>query len=109
DGRPRSLHAVLPLGDAVVDDTWYTLGMRGTGSKDLVLDGVFVPDHRTMPTGTLFDGRSPHADRHATNLYKAPVISSLAVQAGGTVLGMARRTYDAFVERTRTRQEVYTA
>lgn len=108
DGKPMSLHAVLPRGDAVVDDTWFTLGMRGTGSKDLVLEDVFVPAHRTMPTGTLFDGRSPHADRHPTNLYKAPVISSLALQAGGTILGMARNLYDAFVERTRTRPEIYT-
>lgn len=109
DGKPRSLHAVLPVADATVDDTWHTLGMRGTGSKDLVLEDAFVPEHRTMPTGTLFDGRSPHADRHATNLYKAPVISSLAVQAGGTILGMSRSVYDAFVERTRARREVYTA
>jgi len=27
-----------------VQDTWRTLGMRGTGSHDTVLDGVFVPD-----------------------------------------------------------------
>ncbi|MPY94677.1 MAG: hypothetical protein GEV08_16930 [Acidimicrobiia bacterium] len=109
DGKPRSLHVVLPLADALVDDTWFTLGMRATGSKDLVLEDVFVPEHRTMPTGTLFDGRSPHAARHETNLYKAPVISSLALQAGGTILGMARAAYDAIVERTRVRKEVYTA
>ena len=24
-------------------DNWHTLGMRGTGSNDVVLDGVFVP------------------------------------------------------------------
>lgn len=26
-----------------IDETWDTLGMRGTGSHDLLLDGVFVP------------------------------------------------------------------
>jgi alkylation response protein AidB-like acyl-CoA dehydrogenase len=28
---------VMPKRDVVIDDTWFTLGMRGTGSKDIVL------------------------------------------------------------------------
>ncbi|ULL15867.1 acyl-CoA dehydrogenase [Paenibacillus sp. H1-7] len=28
-----------------IEETWNTLGMRSTGSHDLVLDRVFVPDH----------------------------------------------------------------
>ena len=43
---PTVLHFAVPL-DAPgvkVQDTWRTLGMRGTGSQDTVLDGVFVPD-----------------------------------------------------------------
>ena len=27
-----------------VEDTWHTLGMRGTGSHDVVIDGLFVPE-----------------------------------------------------------------
>ncbi|MGH7316032.1 MAG: acyl-CoA dehydrogenase family protein [Candidatus Rokuibacteriota bacterium] len=43
---PTVLHFALPL-DAPgleIKDTWRTLGMRGTGSHDIVLNGVFVPD-----------------------------------------------------------------
>ena len=43
---PTVLHFAIPL-DApgiVVQDTWHPLGMRGTGSHDVVLDAVFVPD-----------------------------------------------------------------
>ena len=43
---PTVLHVAIPL-DAPgleIKDTWRTLGMRGTGSHDIVLDGVFVPD-----------------------------------------------------------------
>jgi alkylation response protein AidB-like acyl-CoA dehydrogenase len=45
-GGPTVLHFAIPL-DAPgleIKDTWRTLGMRGTGSHDIVLDGVFVPD-----------------------------------------------------------------
>ncbi|MGH7416651.1 MAG: acyl-CoA dehydrogenase family protein [Candidatus Rokuibacteriota bacterium] len=46
DAGPTVLHFAIPL-DAPgleIKDTWRTLGMRGTGSHDIVLDGVFVPD-----------------------------------------------------------------
>ena len=43
---PTVLHFAIPLDAPGVmrHDNWRTLGMRGTGSHDLTLDGVFVPD-----------------------------------------------------------------
>ena len=40
------LHVAVPLGapGVTIHDNWRTLGMRGTGSHDVTLDGVFVPD-----------------------------------------------------------------
>ena len=46
---------MIPKAEIVVDDTWYTLGLRGTRSKDLVAEGVFVPEHRAMRSKLLFD------------------------------------------------------
>jgi alkylation response protein AidB-like acyl-CoA dehydrogenase len=105
---PANVHVVVPTADVEVDDTWFTLGMRGTGSKDVVLDAVFVPEHRTMSTGRLFAGRSPHGGEQATGLYVHPVLPSLATQLAGSILGMAQRMVELFVERTRVRPDVYT-
>ena len=43
---PTVLHFAIPMDAPGVKrhDNWRTLGMRGTGSHDLTLDGVFVPD-----------------------------------------------------------------
>jgi alkylation response protein AidB-like acyl-CoA dehydrogenase len=40
------LHFPVPMtaGGVTVLDNWRTLGMRATGSNDVMLDGVFVPD-----------------------------------------------------------------
>jgi acyl-CoA dehydrogenase len=46
ESGPAVLHCAIPL-DApgvTIQDNWRTLGMRGTGSHDVVLDNVFVPD-----------------------------------------------------------------
>lgn len=107
-GGPGSLHVILPREEVDVDDTWHTLGMRGSGSKDVVLDDVFVPAHRAEATGALFAGRSPHVHDHANSgLYMIPVLCSLSTQLGGTVLGMAREMLNLFIEKTRVRPDIY--
>jgi alkylation response protein AidB-like acyl-CoA dehydrogenase len=107
DEPPRGVHVVIPKRDAVIDDTWFTLGLRGTGSKDIVLEEVFVPEHRSMPTGTLLDGRSPHAELHS-HLYRMPVLASLTYLIGGPLIGLARKALEIHVERTGVRREIYT-
>ena len=43
---PTVLHFPVPFADegVTITDTWHTLGMRGTGSHDVVIEGVFVPE-----------------------------------------------------------------
>lgn len=106
-GDPRNIHFVVPTREVQVDDTWFALGMRGTGSKDIVLEEIFVPDHRVMPTGDLFAGLSPWAAEHPTGLYMHPVLPALATQLAGCALGMAREMLARFVEHNRVREDVY--
>jgi alkylation response protein AidB-like acyl-CoA dehydrogenase len=46
EAGPTVLHFAIPLPDPGVapQDTWHVLGMRGTGSQDVVIKDVFVPD-----------------------------------------------------------------
>lgn len=108
EGPPRGVHLVLPKEDVAVDDTWFALGLRGTGSKDVVLEEVFVPEHRSMTTGTLFDGRSPHVAMHPSYLFRMPVLPTLNYLIGGPLIGLAKRALRLHVERTRSRRDIYT-
>jgi alkylation response protein AidB-like acyl-CoA dehydrogenase len=108
EGPPRGVHLVLPKEDAQIADTWFTLGLRGTGSKDVVLEELFVPEHRSMMTGTLFDGRSPHVSMHPSYLFRMPVLPTLNYFIGGPLIGLAREALRLHVDRTRSRRDVYT-
>ena len=47
DGEPaKVLHFGVPMKapEVTIVDTWRTLGMRGTGSNDVSIDGLFIPD-----------------------------------------------------------------
>jgi alkylation response protein AidB-like acyl-CoA dehydrogenase len=46
EAGPTVLHFGAPLkGEGIrIEETWRTLGMRGTGSNDVVFEGTFIPD-----------------------------------------------------------------
>ncbi|RYD74792.1 MAG: acyl-CoA dehydrogenase, partial [Verrucomicrobiaceae bacterium] len=46
DGKRSVIHFGAPMAsqEVAIEDTWRTLGMRGTGSNDVVIEGLFVPD-----------------------------------------------------------------
>ena len=48
DGGPFVVHFAAPMSapEVRVLDTWRTLGMRGTGSHDIEIDGLFIPDDK---------------------------------------------------------------
>ena len=100
-----SLIVVMPKANAVIDDTWFTLGMRGTGSKDLVLDKVFIPDHYAVSLIEAQLGTVPGID---IPLYRLPIRPTLATMLLGTIVGMAERGLHLFIGQTRTRRDVYT-
>lgn len=97
-------HVMVPRADVELVDTWYTLGMRGTGSKDLVVNDAFIPEHRTVPTFPTFLGLSPHAKAPT---YRLSVYSGLPAMLSGSVLGMAEAGLKAFVDATSTRTNPY--
>jgi alkylation response protein AidB-like acyl-CoA dehydrogenase len=96
-------HVVVPRSDIMIDDTWHTLGMRGTGSKDLVANDVFVPEHRVMVSFPMYLGLSPHA---SAPTYRLPIFAGLSSMVAGSVLGMAERGIKEFVDKVKTRKDV---
>jgi 3-hydroxy-9,10-secoandrosta-1,3,5(10)-triene-9,17-dione monooxygenase len=52
---------ILPKGDYTIVDDWFVTGMRGTGSKSIRADNVFVPAHRTCNIGALMGWNPPGA------------------------------------------------
>ncbi len=106
--RAPGVHVVMPRSDIDVDDTWQVLGMRGTGSKDLVANGIFVPAHRTIDTRKFFLGQSPYIKNHPTNLYYLPAEAILGVLAPTALLGAARYALRKFIEHTHNRRVIIT-
>lgn len=49
----------VPRSDVSIEDDWFVSGLCGTGSKDLILDNVFVPTHRRVSGMDIVMGTTP--------------------------------------------------
>jgi alkylation response protein AidB-like acyl-CoA dehydrogenase len=85
DGTQRV--CFFPAADVEFHDTWHSVGMRGTGSLDIAVTDVFVPDELTVVAG---DAGSQVDDPIA----RFPNFTLLALGIAGTALGVARRALD---------------
>ena len=100
---PAVLFFALPIGDAKVIDTWHVDGMIGTGSNDIVVDDVFVPDHRALNMADMREGRAPGALLHRNPLYRMPMLPFLAITAAIPAVGNARAAVGHFTQRLKER------
>jgi 3-hydroxy-9,10-secoandrosta-1,3,5(10)-triene-9,17-dione monooxygenase len=91
-------------GDYRIDDTWHVAGLRGTGSKDIVVEGVFVPTHRTQSHTEYAMAHSlPGQVRNDGPLYRLPwsVVFNMAVAA--SVFGAAQGFVETWIAEARDR------
>jgi 3-hydroxy-9,10-secoandrosta-1,3,5(10)-triene-9,17-dione monooxygenase len=96
---------LLLAGQYRIEDNWHVAGLKGTGSKDIVVDDAFVPDHRTQSHLDYALGLPlPGQEKNDGPLYRMPwsVVFNLALAA--SVLGSARGFVEAWTRETRTRR-----
>ncbi len=98
---------VLPAEEVEVVDTWHTAGMRGTGSHDVVVTDVVVPEHRIAAVADIYGGTAPGARFHDAPTYRWPLVPALALTASMPVLGAAERVTELFAERLGSRVLAY--
>jgi 3-hydroxy-9,10-secoandrosta-1,3,5(10)-triene-9,17-dione monooxygenase len=104
DGNPTDFRTfLLPRADYEIEDVWDTIGLRGTGSNDIIVKDAFVPEHRTlsfMDTGRCFGaGQAVNTGP----LYKLPFASVFSCSIAVPVVGMAQGAYAAYVGWTKER------
>lgn len=105
---PEPLHFLLPRSDYEIDqDSWNVFGLRGTGSKDLIVKDAFVPEYRTIRTDPVTDGTSCLDESRDITLYRMPRNIMFSGTITAATLALAGGTLAAYINWTRNRQSRY--
>jgi alkylation response protein AidB-like acyl-CoA dehydrogenase len=103
--RPDMRYFMVPISDVKIIDDWHVMGLRGTGSKSVVVENCFVPDERIITfsqiiAGLPFGGATPEAPDYRESIWVA-IGYSLAAPA----TGIAQTAYEHVVKELRGRME----
>lgn len=90
---------LVPRQDYEIVDTWFVSGLRGTGSKDIVVDGAFIPSHRVLNVDRAGDGDWTGWELHGQDRYRMPIPVLLGWDLVAPMLGIARAMIDEFTAR----------
>ena len=100
---------LVPKSDYEVIDTWYAMGMAATGSKDVAVSELFVPERRALPLLRCRGGSGhPGAALSPGPLYRIPIVAASSHPLAPAALGAAEGAYELFLETMATRAGTYT-
>ncbi|TLF72582.1 acyl-CoA dehydrogenase family protein [Nocardia cyriacigeorgica] len=101
---PTMLHMILPRSDyTIVEDSWNVVGLKGTGSKDIIVKDAFVPSYRVMNGDHVIDGTAQKEYGVTETLYKMPWSNMFPLGITSAVIGIAEGALAAHLDYQRDR------
>lgn len=101
---PKMLHMILPRQDyEIVEDSWNVVGLRGTGSKDIIVRDAFVPSYRVMDGDEVIDGTAQRNAGMTGTLYRMPWSTMFPLGISSAVIGIAEGALAAHLDYQRER------
>ena len=109
EGTQDYCFAVLPRSDYQIRDDWFAAGMKGSGTKTLIIDKVRVPEHRIQKAKDMMEGKSAGFGLYPdSKIFYSPYRPYFASGFSTVSLGVAERMLEVFREKTKTRVRAYT-
>ncbi len=102
NAKPRWF--LLKPGQFKIVDTWHSVGLKGTGSNDIVAEDALVLDDFTVEMGSVGTGQSPGSKLLKEPQYRTSLGSQFQFALLAPMLGAARGALEGFVEFSRDRK-----
>ena len=86
-----------------IEDDWYTSGLRGSGSKSIVVRDAYVPETHTHRAIDGFIGKNPGNDVNPSPIYRIPFGQVFVRSISSPAIGAAKGALNAYLEYNRSR------
>ncbi|SDO06144.1 acyl-CoA dehydrogenase family protein [Pseudomonas jinjuensis] len=100
--------ALIPKEQYSIEDTWFTTGMRASGSNCIVANEVFVPDHRLLNMGAAIEGEYPTEFKDEVS-YRPLFVPFASMILNGPQLGLGRAALKYVIDSAPRRAIAYTS
>ncbi|HET9731771.1 MAG TPA: hypothetical protein VFP54_03760 [Acidimicrobiales bacterium] len=100
-------HFLLPRADYEIIDVWHVAGLSGSGSNDIEVADVFVPDAHSMSWPDLQAHRCPGTEVNTSPLFRVPWGAMFLNAVTAPLVGMARGMLDESVAMVKQRVAGY--
>ena len=109
DGGVRHALALICPGQWRVERSWFPIGMRATGSDTVVVEDVFVPEHRIQYFDDMVEGRYATKFKDTEPRSRAPFLPTGTVIFGAVLVGLGKAAFEQSVARMKAKGVVGTA
>jgi 3-hydroxy-9,10-secoandrosta-1,3,5(10)-triene-9,17-dione monooxygenase len=106
-GPPEARMFLLQPGQFRMRDVWYSVGLKGSGTNNIVVDPVFVPAEFTLDISAAREGSAPGCALDDGVIFRSPLTAQAWVGLVAPLLGVAHGGCDAFVGYTRTKTSTF--
>jgi 3-hydroxy-9,10-secoandrosta-1,3,5(10)-triene-9,17-dione monooxygenase len=90
------LMMLLPRADCTIVDTWFASGLKGTGSKDIVIEEAWIPEHRVLPVRAIQEAEAPGRWIDPSVNYQIPAFLLTGYTLSASIIGMAGGAVQTF-------------
>jgi resorcinol 4-hydroxylase (FADH2) len=102
-GAPEERYFLVPRRQVTIVPTWDAVGLHGSGSDDVKVEELLVPEHMTLPIGYLKGGETPGNRLHPAPLYRSPSYMWFGILLTSASLGMAEGMLIDYLEEAKKR------
>ncbi|MGY4420845.1 alkylation response protein AidB-like acyl-CoA dehydrogenase [Bradyrhizobium sp. JR6.1] len=95
---------LVPTRSITILDTWYPIGLHGSGSQDVRVDKLFVPEHLSLSIKHLKGGDFPGKAINRGAVYRPPIYMVSGVLLAAALIGMSEAMFESFLVQSRSRR-----
>jgi 3-hydroxy-9,10-secoandrosta-1,3,5(10)-triene-9,17-dione monooxygenase len=101
--QPGMRWFLLQPGQFAIRDTWNSVGLKGSGSNNIVVDAASVPEAFSLDLGAAYGGHAPGSQFLKGPLYQAPLSSQFQFGLLSPMMGVAQGAMETFLDFSRER------
>ncbi len=98
DGAKIAHLCFVPRAEVEIDDNWHVMGLEATGSKNIVVENAFVPEHRTLAMAAMNGGAEARGQTDVPALYRLPHVTAVPFMFCATIIGISESLLETTIE-----------